>query len=96
MLESKFKQDFCGKLKKLGCAVLQYRQDATTVKGFPDTIVLLPESLVVFIEFKQSKRARFQPLQKEWGKRLTCRGFYYWVVYPENSDEVLKEIKELL
>lgn len=39
--ESDFKSSFCKKLKKLGAiAVLQYKQDSTTVKGFPLNIVL--------------------------------------------------------
>ena len=63
--EGKLKKDFCKELKKLKCTVLQYKQDATTVAGFPDTIVLLPESLVVFLEFKQSKSAKCRPGQKE-------------------------------
>ena len=68
--EGKFKKKVCTQLKKWGCTVLQYKQDSTTVKGFPDTLVLLPESLVIFIEFKKSKTAKFQPLQKEWNKKL--------------------------
>ena len=94
--EGKLKKDFCKELKKLKCTVLQYKQDATTVAGFPDTIVLLPESLVVFLEFKKSKNAKYRPGQKEWGEKLTDREFYHWFVYPENADKVLEEIKELI
>ena len=57
--EGKLKKRVCSELKKLGCTVLQYKQDSTTVKGFPDTIVLLPEGLTIFIEFKKSKTAKF-------------------------------------
>lgn len=94
--EGKFKSDFCKELKKLGCTVLQYQQSSTTVKGFPDTIVLLPESLTIFIEFKASKRAKYQPLQKEWQVKLIERGYFSYICYPENKDQVLKEIKELI
>lgn len=95
--ESTFKQQFCKKLKKMGAtAVLQYKQDATTVKGFPDTVCLLSESLTIFLEFKKSKNARFQPGQKEWGKKLLERNFFWYCVYPENADEVLEEIKCLM
>lgn len=96
MKEADFKQKFCKKLKAMKCTVLQYKQDATTVAGFPDTIVLLPESLVVFLEFKKSKNAKYRPGQKEWGVKLTDRGFYHWFVYPEIADKVLEEIKELI
>lgn len=96
VLERDFKKAFQSKLKKMGCTVLQYKQDSTTIKGFPDTIVLGPEAVVIFIEWKRSKRAKFQPLQKEWGERLLARNFFYYCIYPENADECWNEIKEIL
>lgn len=96
--ESNFKTDFIRALKKKVklTTVLQYKQDSTTVSGFPDTILLGPEAVVVFIEFKRSKSAAFQPLQKEWGKTLLERNFLYYVVYPENADKVIAELTEIL
>ena len=96
MREADFKSKFCKELKKMKCTVLQYQQSATTVAGFPDTIVLLPESLVVFLEFKKSKNAKYRPGQKEWAAKLTEREFYHWFVHPENADTVLEEIKALI
>lgn len=96
--EGKLKAHFIKELKKRVklTAVLQYKQDSTTVNGFPDTILLADEAVVVFIEFKKSKRAKFQPLQKEWGKKLLDRNFWYYLVYPENEKEVLEELAEIL
>ena len=94
--EGKFKKSFCSQLKKLGCTVLQYTQGVGTVKGVPDTIVLLPEGLTIFIEFKASKTAKFQPLQKEWNKKLNDRNFFAYICYPENSKEIMGEIRRLL
>lgn len=94
--EGNFKKRFCSNLRKLGCTVLQYQQGVGTVKGFPDTICLLPEGLAVFIEFKASKTAKYQPLQKEWIKKLNDRNFFAWACYPENAAEVMAEIKRLL
>ena len=94
--EGEFKKKVCRNLRKMGCLPLQYRQDSTTVKGFPDTIVLLPESLVIFIEFKKSKTAKFQPLQKEWNKKLNDRNYFAYILYPENEKEVMAEIRNLL
>lgn len=96
--EGKFKSEFRKKLKRdLKCTtVLQYKQDATSVAGFPDTIVLGPEAVVIFIEFKKAKNAKYRPGQKEWGKRLLDRNFWYYCVYPENEKEVLAELKEIL
>lgn len=93
--EGKFKKKICTELRKLGCTVLQYQQGVGTVKGFPDTIVIA-EGITFFIEFKASKRAKFQPLQKEWIKKLNDNGHFAWVMYPENEREVMNEIKRIL
>ena len=93
--EGKFKKKVCSELRKLGCTVLQYQQGVGTVKGFPDTIVIA-EGITFFIEFKASKRAKFQPLQKEWIKKLTDRQYFAYVMYPENEEEIMAEIRRLL
>ena len=93
--EGTFKKSFCSELRKLGCTVFQ-NQGIGVPRGFPDTSVLLPEGLTVFIEFKASKTAKFQPLQKEWIKKLTDRQYFAWVCYPENRDKIMNEIKRLL
>lgn len=96
VLEKDFKQAFQKRLKKEvhPIAILQYKQDATTIKGFPDTLVIL-EGVVVFIEYKKSKRAKYQEGQKLWHDRLEAAGHFSFYVYPENTDEVLNEIKRL-
>jgi hypothetical protein len=98
MLERDFKKNFQRRLKRAikPTAILQYKQDATTVAGFPDTIILGPEAVVVFIEYKKSKTAKFRPGQKEWGENLLAANFFYYCVYPENADEVLKELVEIM
>lgn len=93
--EGNFKKSFCSKLRKLGCTVFQ-NQGVGVPRGFPDTSVLLPEGLTIYIEFKASKRAKFQPLQKEWNKKLLDRQYFAFIAYPENEDEVMDEIKRLL
>lgn len=96
MLESEFKKKFCARLKKevKPLAVLQYQQSSTTVTGFPDTIVVL-EGITVYIEFKRSKTAKFRPGQKEWNKKLNDNGHFAFICYPENADDILKEIKRI-
>lgn len=96
MKEKDFKQRFQRELKKRvkPVAILQYKQDSTTLKGFPDTIVIL-EGITVFIEYKQSKRAKFQEGQKLWQERLTDACHYAFICYPENAEEVLTEIERL-
>ena len=94
MLESEFKKKFCARVKRAvkPITILQYKQDATTVTGFPDTIIIL-EGITVFIEFKKSKTAKFRPGQKEWIEKLNEKGHFAWVCYPENADGILEEIK---
>lgn len=96
MKEADFKQKFQKELKKRikPVAILQYKQDATTVKGFPDTIVIL-EAITVFIEFKKSKTAKFQEGQKMWLQRLADANHFTFICYPENAGEVLEEIERL-
>lgn len=94
--EAGFKTAFIKRLKKevKPLAVLQYKEDSSTVVGFPDVLVIL-EAVVIFIEFKKSKNARFRPLQREWNKKLNENGHFAYIVYPENADEVLEEIRGL-
>ena len=95
-LERNFKKSFQTRIKRAvkPLAILQYKQDSTTVAGFPDTIVIL-EGITIFIEFKNSKTAKFRPGQKEWIKKLNGNGHFAFVCYPENADEVLAEIKRI-
>lgn len=96
VLERNFKKSFQTRIKRAvkPLAILQYKQDSTTVAGFPDTIVIL-EGITIFIEFKNSKTAKFRPGQKEWIKKLNDNGHFAFVCYPENADEVLEEIKRI-
>lgn len=94
--EADFKSTFLKKVKQAvkPLAVLQYKEDSSTVVGFPDTLIVL-EGVTVFVEFKKSKRAKFRPLQKEWNQKLNDNGHFAFICYPENADEILEEIKRL-
>lgn len=96
MLERNFKKEFQKKLKRAvkPLAIIQYKQDATTVAGFPDTLVIM-EGITVFVEYKNSKTAKFRPGQKEWHQKLNDNGHFAFICYPENADEILEEIKRL-
>lgn len=96
VVERDFKQSFQRRLRKevKPVAILQYKQDSTTVAGFPDTLIIL-EGITIFIEFKRSKTAKFRPGQKEWIKKLNDTNHFAFVCYPENADEVLAEIKRI-
>jgi len=96
MLESEFKKKFCARLKKevKPLAILQYQQSATTLSGFPDTIVIL-EGITIYIEFKKSKTAKYRPGQKEWLKKLNDNGHFAFACHPDNADDILEEIKRI-
>ena len=97
MREADFKTKFQNKVKRelKPVAILQYKQDATTVKGFPDALFIF-EGIVVFIEFKKSKTARFQEGQKLWLDRLNDNCHFAFVCYPQNADEIFNELKRLV
>jgi hypothetical protein len=46
-------------------------------RGLPDRLVLLPPGWVGFVELKNPKRSRLEPLQKRVGGWLTRHGFNY-------------------
>lgn len=96
VVERDFKQSFQRRLRKevKPVAILQYKQDSTTVAGFPDTLIIL-EGITIFIEFKRSKTAKFRPGQREWIKKLNDTNHFAFICYPENADEVLAEIKRI-
>lgn len=52
------------------------------VTGFPDVTLLLPNSTILFIEFKAPKphTARLSLEQKQIGERLKKLGFNYYVI----------------
>lgn len=96
VLEKDFKKAFQTRLKRAvhPLAILQYKQDASTVTGFPDSLVIL-EGITIFIEYKKSKTAKFRPGQKEWIQKLNDNGHFAFVCYPENADDILEEIKRI-
>lgn len=96
-LERDFKQKFQKELKKRvkPVAILQYKQDATTLKGFPDTIIVL-EGITIFIEYKQNKNSKYQEGQKVWLQRLTDANHFAFVCHQGNWEEVLTEIERLV
>lgn len=66
-----------------------------TPDGCPDIIGLFDGGGWVALEVKASKAAKFQPLQKATIAKLN-EMYYSSVVYPENWDEVKKELENYL
>lgn len=92
--ESDLQADIIKYLKKKGCYVLKTTPGAGVPRGAPDIFFTL-EGLWGAIEVKASKKARFQPGQKETVAKLDE---WSWakVVWPENWKDIKKDLEELL
>jgi len=63
------------------------------VNGFPDSILLIPNCPVVFIEFKApGKKPRRN--QDRWGAWLGSTGFHYWLI--DDFDQFNESVENLL
>jgi len=93
--ESDFEGEFCTWLKRNGCFIIKNNASAGVPVGTPDRTVLMPGGGWAMLEFKKSAKERFQPLQKAQLKRLDGM-WYARAVYPENSEQIKKEIEDML
>lgn len=82
-------------LKLKGCVVIKLSATPGVPNGIPDVLFLLDGGGWGFLEVKASEKAKFQPLQKQWVKKLDDM---YWarVVYPENWLEIRDELETLI
>ena len=94
MREANFQSKVVKWLKSQGCVVLKYEQNSTTHAGVAD-VFFCKEGFYGFIETKKNRNAKFQPLQKRFIEKMN-EWSYGRVVYPENFDEIKKELKEIL
>lgn len=65
-----------------------------TPVGCPDIIAIYEGCWLAF-EVKASKAAKYKPLQKETLAKLSDWGFAY-AIYPENYDEIVAELEQVL
>lgn len=104
MRESRFQSKVITFLKQKGAYVLNTTPTPGIPTGCPDVIGLLDGGGWVGLEVKATnpyrrdgvaKKGAFQPLQQETVKKLN--GMYFArVVYPENWDEVKRELLEIV
>lgn len=93
-MENKVQTDLIKFLRKRGCYVIKTKPGPGTPVGCPDVLALY-EGFWAAFEIKGSKGARFQPLQKDTLARLNGWS-YAVVVYPENYQEIIAELENLL
>ena len=74
-----------------GCVVL--KNDSSYIQGIPDWTILYKDKWAM-LEAKKSKGARKQPNQEYYVGKLNDMSFSRFV-YPENKEEVLKELKNI-
>ena len=92
-LESKFQQELLDEIKSEfpGCVVM--KNDAEYIQGIPDLTVLHKDKWAM-LEVKKSQNASKRPNQEYYVNKLNDMS-YSRFVYPENKEEVIKELHEL-
>lgn len=81
-------------LKSKGCVVVKNQAGPGMPKGFPD-ITFYIDGFYGMLEVKSSKRAKKQPGQEEWIKKLDSMS-YAKFVDPDNWPKVQKELAEMI
>lgn len=91
-LESKFQKELTDEIKKdfPGCLVM--KNDSSYIQGIPDWTILYKNKWAV-LEAKREKDANKQPNQDYYVEKLNDMS-YSRFVYPENKEEVMKELHE--
>ena len=92
--ESEFQAQLIKDLKALfpGCYVL--KNDPDYIQGFPDLLILYNDRWAA-LECKRSKNASRRPNQRYYVESLDAMS-YSAFVYPENKEEVLRELQQAL
>ena len=94
MAESRFQSKVASYLRKRGCFVMVIQPQAGIPSGTAD-IFFCKEGFYGFYECKASKNAKFQPLQKEFIKKMS-EWSYARVIYPEIWEQEKKELEKII
>ena len=89
-LENKFQKELMDEIRSEypGCVIM--KNDSGYIQGFPDWTILYEDKWAV-LECKREANAKKQPNQEYYVDKLNGMSFSR-IVYPENKDEVLKDI----
>ena len=91
-LESKFQKDLIDQIKNEFPGCLAMKNDSGYIQGIPDWTILYKNKWAV-LEAKREKDANKQPNQHYYVEKLNNMS-YSRFVYPENKEEVIKELHE--
>ena len=94
MLESKFQSNLIKELKAMfpGCIIM--KNDASYTQGIPDLLVLHNDRWAA-LECKQAANSRRRPNQAYYIDRMNEMSYANFI-YPENKEEVLRELQQAL
>lgn len=93
MRENKFQSNLKKELKERypGCVVTKL--DANDIQGIPDLLILYKDKWAT-LENKKTSKSSKQPNQEYYVNKMNDMSFSKFI-YPENKDEVLKELDKV-
>lgn len=94
-MEAKLQSQIIKWLKSKGCYVIKTQPGPGTPVGCPDILALLDGGGWFALEVKEAEKSKFQPLQKETISKLNDM-YYSTVVYPENWNDIKKQLECML
>jgi hypothetical protein len=92
MLERNFQARLISELNEMlpGCVIL--KNDPNYIQGFPDILILYKNKWAA-LECKKNANSRKQPNQKHYVELMDRMSFSRFI-YPENREEVLRELQQ--
>lgn len=88
-LEKEIENYLVERIKDLGGMCPKWSSPGT--KGVPDRIVIMPESLICFVETKREKGGRIAPMQEWRAKQLRQYGFKTFFINTRHQVDELVE-----
>lgn len=95
MAEKSFQNTVVKWLRQKGCYVLVLTASPGIPDGMTDVLALFDGGGWAALEIKGSAKAKFQPLQRPTIAKLD-KMFFSRAVYPENWEEVKKELAKII
>jgi hypothetical protein len=90
--ENKYQSELIKKISTLFPQSMVLKNDPNYIQGVPDLLVLCDERWAM-LEVKASAKASHRPNQEYYVEKLEHIGFARFV-YPENEDEVLRDLNQ--
>ena len=94
MLESVFQANLIREIQEMLPNSIIIKSDPSYIQGFPDLIILHNQKWAA-LEVKRSSKSKRRPNQEAWVRIINGISFAS-VIYPENKEEVLRELQQKL